>query len=586
METLTGQAKNWIYPKIGATKLKDFTATDANNFFKELGQALSKRTLVMIKSTLHRSIRRAQIHNLIARNVVELIDLPSGKPGRPSRAMTQAQANKVLKTATGKTTGFVRVVKASKGPSGAAHAATETGELACGNKQAAQGRNRNRRLHRTRQRDTVTTTGSSPITTVAVTGGTTQATDYGFDNQGDQTTVKDEATSQTWTTACNLLGQVTSRTDPDSGTTSQMLYDGDGNLLQSADANARTLSWTYDSLNRKTAEYDAPVTGQAGTNLLDQWAYDNSNGAVPGMADPNGHLTTATSYTGGTTGAAYTEQASGFNVFGEPTGETITLPPSEGTLGTSYNFTHTYKATSGLPYIDTYPASPGTGALPSEDVTHGYDIVNGLELPDGLAGLNSYQGTATYTALGQVGQEVIGTLTANAFITNTYDPHTGQLTDTNLNNTSISATPIDDTSYTYDPAGNPLTQTETRQSAATETQCYTYDTLDRLTQAWTATDNCAVNNPASDSGATVGDGIAGAAYWTTWAYSPLGLRTRETGHGLSGTADTTTAYAYNGNGASQPDTLTSTSTTGHAWSRPYVPRPCMSSRTRHRRRNV
>jgi integrase len=134
METLTGQAKNWIYPRIGATKLRDFTATDADNFFKELGQVLSKRTLVMIKSTLRRSIRRAQIHNLIGRNVVELIDLPNGQPGRPSRAMTQAQASKVLKAAGGQATGFVKVVKASMVRYGATHAATETGELACGNK--------------------------------------------------------------------------------------------------------------------------------------------------------------------------------------------------------------------------------------------------------------------------------------------------------------------------------------------------------------------------------------------------------------------------------------------------------------------
>jgi integrase len=134
METLTGQAKNWIYPKMGARKLRDLTATEADNFFKELGQVLSKRTLVMIKSTLRRSIRRAQVHNLIGRNVVELIDLPSGQPGRPSRAMTLAQASKVLKTAGGTTTGFVKVVRASKGRNGATHAATDVGELACGNK--------------------------------------------------------------------------------------------------------------------------------------------------------------------------------------------------------------------------------------------------------------------------------------------------------------------------------------------------------------------------------------------------------------------------------------------------------------------
>ena len=80
----------------------------------------------MIKSTLRRSIRRAQVHNLIARNVVELIDLPGGQPGRPSRAMTQAQAGKVLKAASGQKSGFVKVVRASKGRYGAAHAATDT----------------------------------------------------------------------------------------------------------------------------------------------------------------------------------------------------------------------------------------------------------------------------------------------------------------------------------------------------------------------------------------------------------------------------------------------------------------------------
>ena len=38
MATYRGQAEKWIYPKIGATKLKDFKATDADRFFKDLGQ--------------------------------------------------------------------------------------------------------------------------------------------------------------------------------------------------------------------------------------------------------------------------------------------------------------------------------------------------------------------------------------------------------------------------------------------------------------------------------------------------------------------------------------------------------------------
>ena len=59
-----------IYPKIGATKLKDFTAAEAEKFFDELSGSLGKRSMVMIKSTLRRAIRRAQVHNLIGRNVV------------------------------------------------------------------------------------------------------------------------------------------------------------------------------------------------------------------------------------------------------------------------------------------------------------------------------------------------------------------------------------------------------------------------------------------------------------------------------------------------------------------------------------
>ncbi len=85
-----------------------------------------------IKSTLVRSIRRAQKYDLIGRNVAELVDLPQGQPGHPSRAMTEEQASKVLKAAGGQATGFVKVVKVSQGKYAATHAATETGELACG----------------------------------------------------------------------------------------------------------------------------------------------------------------------------------------------------------------------------------------------------------------------------------------------------------------------------------------------------------------------------------------------------------------------------------------------------------------------
>ena len=96
MATYRGQAEKWIYPKIGAKKLADFKATYADRFFRDAAKVLGKSSLMKIKSTLVRSIRRAQKIDLIAKNVAELVDLPTGPPVDPSRAMTEEQASVVL----------------------------------------------------------------------------------------------------------------------------------------------------------------------------------------------------------------------------------------------------------------------------------------------------------------------------------------------------------------------------------------------------------------------------------------------------------------------------------------------------------
>jgi RHS repeat-associated protein len=402
---------------------------------------------------------------------------------------------------------------------------------------------------------TVATSTANSITTVTITGGTAQATDYGYNHRGELATITDAATGEQWTKTYNLLGQVTASTDPNGGTTA-MTYDHNGNLATSTDADGHTISYSYDALNRKTGEYDGPTSASP---PIATWAYDNSNNAIPNMSDPIGHLTTETSYNGGN---AYTLQQTGFNDFGESLGETITLPPAEGALAGSYTLTHTYTPVTGLPASDSYPASPGGAALPSEKVTYGYET--GFDLPATLASnLAAYEQDITYDADFQVTQQKVGSIANHAYVTNTYDPNTGALTDTQVENTAVSSTPFDDTSYTYDAAGNITAETGTRNGTTAETQCYRYDTLDRLTQAWTATDNCATD-PASNGGATVGDGITGSAYWTSWAFNPLGQRTRETDHSLTGGQNTTTSYTYNGNNTGQPNTLTATSTTGPA----------------------
>jgi len=393
----------------------------------------------------------------------------------------------------------------------------------------------------------------------SLSGGTTTKTTYGYDGHGNQSTITD-ANSDSWTTSYNLLGQATAKTDPDAGASS-MVYDLVGNLLQSTDSRGKTISYTYDALNRKTAQYDAATNAQSTANRLASWVYDNSNTAVTAMTDPIGHLTTATSYSGG---AAYSTQAAGFNVFGESLGQTVTIPSAtEGTaLGTTYTFSHTYTPNIGLLWTDVYPAA---GGLAAETDTHGWNIVSGLEVPNSLGtGLTAYANGITYDAYSRPTQETLGSGTNTAYITYTYDAHTGKLTDQLVTRKTATPANVDEQAYTYDLAGNVTSQSDTRLGATTtaETQCYRYDQVDRLSAAWTATDNCAAT-PTAASHATVGDNLAAAsAYWTTWTYDALGQRSAVVDHSTTGGADTTTTYTYNGNSAGQANTLTSTASTG------------------------
>ena len=134
MDTYRGQAEKWIYPRIGSTKLKNFKVAEADRFFRGIAPVLSKRSLMMVKSTLRRSIRRAQKHDLIGKNVIELVDLPDGQPGHPSRAMTEEQATKVLATVRGARPVYVKVIRVGATRTAATHAATEDNRIACGNK--------------------------------------------------------------------------------------------------------------------------------------------------------------------------------------------------------------------------------------------------------------------------------------------------------------------------------------------------------------------------------------------------------------------------------------------------------------------
>jgi RHS repeat-associated protein len=396
-----------------------------------------------------------------------------------------------------------------------------------------------------------------------VTGGGTQAVTYGYDGHGNQAMVVQGAGGPTWSTSYDLLGRVTAKSDPDAGSVTGMLYDGDGNLTQQTDARGLTVSYTYDLLDRRTGKYLSTVAGQTagptGTQL-GAWFYDNSNNAVVGMPNPKGHLTTSVSYSGGNT---YTKQQKGFNLFGESTGVTITIPSAEGNLSGSYTFSQLYTANTGLALKDIYPLA---GGLPGETVLHNYTTQ--LDLPNGLNGLAGYAQATSYDAWGRVEQQTIGTGTTNlAYLTNRYDDHTGRLTDQLLTRAVATPTNVDEEAYTYDLSGNITKQVSTRlgSSATSETRCHVYNALDQLAGSWTATDGCATA-PTGANTTMVGDGLGtSSAYWTSWTLDPLGDRSAQVKHAFSGgpASDISTSYTY-GTAGAQPHTLTATATTGGA----------------------
>lgn len=394
------------------------------------------------------------------------------------------------------------------------------------------------------------------IGTWYTTGGSYNTVSYGYDGHGNRERTTNAGS--TWTSSYNLLGQVTSKSDPDAGT-SYMVYGANGKISQVTDARGYIVSYTYDVLGRKTAQYAAAASAQDASNETASWVYDNDNASIASMPYPIGHVTTATSYTGG---YAYVTQALGFNILGKSLGETVTIPSGgQGTtLGKAYTFKHTYTTNTGLPYTDVYPVGAG---LPAETVVHTY--ATALDLPTGMAD-TSYgyvQGT-TYDAYGRVNQEQLGMSTNLAYLTNTYDPHTGALTDQLITRSTATPASVDEQAYSYDPAGNLTKQVSTRlgATATAETQCYNYDSLDRLSSAWTATDSCAAA-PTPSNSSQVGDLLSTtSAYWTSWTFTPGGQRATQTQHSTTGSTDTTTNYTQNGNDTGQAHTLTAATTIG------------------------
>ncbi|MET9465142.1 toxin C-terminal domain-containing protein [Streptomyces sp. NPDC006544] len=374
-------------------------------------------------------------------------------------------------------------------------------------------------------------------------------TSYAYNQRGMLESVVSQAGDK-WSFEYDIRGRQTKQTDPDKGT-STMTYGQGDRLATLTDGRGKVTAPEYDDLGRVIATHEGSATGPKLTSTT----YDTLPGAV-------GLPVASTRYVNGN---AYTQEVTGYDSEYRPTGSKITIPASEGALAGSYSFTSGYRPNTGL---TAWSSQPAVGGLPAEMTTMKY---NHLELPTimGVQG-KTFVGKVDYSPMGDVLRTESGPAGSQVYSTNFFDEQTRRLTRT-VNDREKSPSRINDTSFDYDAVGNILKVTDKEGSEATPTtdvQCFAYDYLRRMNDAWTATDDCAAQPGANgpDSKPQVG---GPSAYWSSYSFDAAGNRTKEVQHSPTGdlTKDVTRAYTYGTPGQAGANGLKKVDTTGPGGSR-------------------
>jgi integrase len=89
-----------VSQQIGRAVLRDLTTHDVQKALSVLAREQSTTTVAIAHNALTRAIRHAESRDLVRRNVSVLIDTPDGQAGRPSKALTVAQAQTLIAVAS------------------------------------------------------------------------------------------------------------------------------------------------------------------------------------------------------------------------------------------------------------------------------------------------------------------------------------------------------------------------------------------------------------------------------------------------------------------------------------------------------
>jgi RHS repeat-associated protein len=373
--------------------------------------------------------------------------------------------------------------------------------------------------------------------TASAPAGAYDATTYTFNRKGQLAKVTD-AGGNHWDYTYDLRGRQITTSDPDKGTTTST-YDTASRLASTVDARGTKLQYSYDALNRRTAIFETGVGTRA------RWTFDTV---------AKGQLYQSIRFVGT---ANYTHRIYAYDDAYRPTSQTYIIPATETGVAGTFAFTGDYKVDGSASTVD-YPAAAD---LPLESVSYNYNPTTGLPTDSG-SNYNqtptSYVSRADYDALGRVQQLVLYTglytgLGSRVYQNYAHELETGRLTGIRTDRESLSPYTVANTQYSYDKAGN---ITKAADSATGDNQCFQYDYLRRLSQAWTPS--------SGDCGAApTTAGLGGpASYWQSWSYDVTGNRLSQVAHATSSSgADQTTNYTYPAAGSVRPHAVTGTSTT-------------------------
>ncbi|MFC4337605.1 RHS repeat-associated core domain-containing protein [Salininema proteolyticum] len=350
-----------------------------------------------------------------------------------------------------------------------------------------------------------------------------EAISYTYTPAGKMETATDAA-DNVWKSKYNQLGQKVKYTDPDTGTTTYT-YDALGNQTSTTDARGVTVSTEYDALGRTTATWE----GQPGTGTqLTKRLWDTKF---------KGYETSSISYQGDVTIYKY-----------------IT--------GRNWN----YKPTSTMYYVGGGKADPLKGYY---STSVDYNIDGTLE-GQGWSAQGGLDAESVYYERNKLGQVVKATGSDGVYMSSAHYTPTGELTSarypaagTTVQKTNVYGTAdrlteswiekddlggaLSHVNFDYDDAGNidSIIDEPTTQEGQRQAQCFAYDGLRRLTEAWTTAKSGTGANACDGGAATTG--VSGAApFWQSYTFDKAGNRTSMTHHAVTeGEQDRTVNYDYN-----------------------------------------